>query len=286
MEEKFVDVKGIRTRYLEGGKGEHLLLVHGGHYGMNCSANDWDTVFTGFARCFHVMALDKIGLGYTDNPRSDEDYVMHTMVQHVRDFMTAMGVDRAHLVGHSRGGYIVCRVALEHPEVVSKLVMVDCGTLTLARNPLYDQWEREMAQIEDERERVRYFWAANSFSNRHLTDDFLDRLIEIDNLPKSREAVANMKTGLMSQFKANLAEELGQTHEWIRSGGIKVPLLIVWGYNDPTATIDPMGVSTMHLIFPSTPNVQMHILNQAGHWSFREKPDDFVAAVTSFLNSS
>ena len=285
MEEKFVDVKGIRTRYLEGGTGEHLVLVHGGHYGMNCSANDWDTVFMGFEKAFHVLALDKVGQGFSDNPKGDEDYVMATMVQHVCDFIKALGVDRTHLVGHSRGGYMVCRIALEHPEVVNKLVMVDCGTLTLARNPLYDQWEKEMALIEDKREGARYFWAANSFSDDHLTDEFLDRLMEINNLPKSREAVAKMKAGLMSQFKANLADELGSTHEWIKSGGIKAPLLIMWGYNDPTANIDPMGVETMHLLLSSTPDSQMHILNQAGHWSFREQSDNFVAAVTSFINS-
>ena len=61
MEEKFVDVKGIRTRYLEGGTGEHLVLVHGGHYGMNCSANDWDLVFKGFEKS-PLIKSDRINM--------------------------------------------------------------------------------------------------------------------------------------------------------------------------------------------------------------------------------
>ena len=59
MEKKFVDEEGIRTRYLGGGKGENPVLVHGGHYDMNCRVNDWYTIFQGFMESFHVIALDE-----------------------------------------------------------------------------------------------------------------------------------------------------------------------------------------------------------------------------------
>ena len=63
MKIKYVDVNGIRTRYLEAGTGEPLLLVHGGGFGRcyNASANDWDLNIDGFAKSFHVFAIDKIG---------------------------------------------------------------------------------------------------------------------------------------------------------------------------------------------------------------------------------
>lgn len=286
MEEKYVEVKGIRTRYLEGGSGEPLLLLHGGHFGMNSSASGWAPVIDSFAESFHVFAPDKVGCGFTDNPKSDAEYLMGTMVQHVYDFLNTMRVDSAHMVGHSRGGYAVIRLALEHPEMVKTLVIVDSGTLMLARNPLYDEWEKQAALIKDVRERHRYQAAANSFGSEHITGDFLDKMIEIEKLPKSQEAAAKMKAGLMSQFKEDLAIEQKETHERIRSGGIKAPTLIMWGFNDPTAKFDPMGLFTLQLILPSTPRSQMHILNEAGHWCFREQPEAFVAAVTSFIKSS
>ena len=64
QEEKFVDVDGIRTRYFEAGNGEHLLLLHGGNFGDNdnvdCALN-WALNWEGFARAFHVIALDRDG---------------------------------------------------------------------------------------------------------------------------------------------------------------------------------------------------------------------------------
>ncbi len=286
INEKYIDVRGIRTRYLEAGTGEPLLLLHGGHYGENYSANDWIPVIYDFAKSFHVIAPDKIGCGFTGNPKNNEEYLMGTMVQHTYDFMNAIGIDTAHLVGHSRGGYAVCRLALEHPEVVRTLVIVDCGTLMLARNPLYDEWEKDAALIEDIREKHRYLLAVNSFSSRHITDELVDGMIEIEELPKSREAVIKMQAGLMNRFREDLERERNETQEWIKASGIKAPTLVVWGFNDPSAKFDPMGLSTVELILTSTPCSQVYILNQAGHFSFREQPEAFVTAVTSFIKAN
>ena len=54
-ESKFVDVDGVRTHYFEAGSGEAMLLVHGGHYGMDGSALGWMPVFTHLANHFNVL---------------------------------------------------------------------------------------------------------------------------------------------------------------------------------------------------------------------------------------
>ena len=64
-----------------------------------------------------MLAIDKIGCGFTDNPPTDADYVIGSVVQHGIDFLAALGIERAHLVGHSRGGYAVARIALERPDL-------------------------------------------------------------------------------------------------------------------------------------------------------------------------
>ena len=111
-------------------------------------------------------------------------------------------------------------------------------------------------------------------------------MIEVEALLKSRKAAAKMEAGLRLQFIEDLAAKQKETHEWIRAGGIKCPTLIVWGFNDPSGRFDPLGLATLQLILPSTPRSQMHILNQAGHYCFREQPEAFVAAVTSFIKSN
>ena len=96
---KFVDVDGIRTRYFEGGSGEAMLLVHGGGFGSTSFANNWRPIFDHLASHFHVYALDKLGQGYTDNPRNDTDYSMEAVIRHVYRFLETLGIEKVHLVG-------------------------------------------------------------------------------------------------------------------------------------------------------------------------------------------
>lgn len=130
---KFIDISGVRTRYFEKGSGEALVLFHGSHFGTTdaCdSAIDWELNFERLAQWFRVIAVDKLGQGHTDNPRSDEDYTMAAVVGHAHRFLLTMGLKNVHVVGHSRGGYLVGRLTLEHPEVVRSCVIVDSGAKT------------------------------------------------------------------------------------------------------------------------------------------------------------
>ena len=127
--------------------------------------------------------------------------------------------------------------------------------------------------------------AHNSFGDAHITDEYLDTMMQIEALPKNQEAWAKIGE-LHTQFVQDAKDRVAETQEWIRSGGLKAPTLVVWAFNDPSAKLDPRGLDTMRLIFPHVPKAQMHILNQAGHRCFAEQPDAFVAAVKGFIESS
>jgi hypothetical protein len=126
---KYVDVGGIRTRYFEKGKGDALLFVHEGQAGATGNAQTWEQNFNYLARSFHVFALDRLGQGHTDNPKMDRDYAEYyeRVVDHVWGFIKAMGIKTVHLVGHSQGGWPVMRIALDHPERVKSLVVLNSG---------------------------------------------------------------------------------------------------------------------------------------------------------------
>ncbi len=286
MEEKYVDVKGIRTRYLEAGSGESLVLVHGGNFGESCSADDWDLNLAAFARSFHVFAPDKIGCGFSDNPRMDEEYVIGSTVQHLNDFMDVLKIGEAHLIGHSRGGYTVCRLALEHPEKAKTLVVVSSTTLVVPLCPIYYEWNRLAALIKDEGDRERYLAAANSLGVEHITEKFVKAKVKVAALPKSKEASAKHRGPLKQLFLDDLALKQEETHRWIQEGRLKAPTLIMWGYNDPSATFDPIALTTVELLLPNAPYAQMHVLGRAGHYCFREQPEAFNAAAVSFIKSA
>jgi hypothetical protein len=87
---KYIDVHGVRTRYFEKGKGDALLLVHGGQAGDGSNnAQSWEQNYDYLTQYFHVYALDRLGQGYTDNPKKEEDYKEHyqQIVDHVYGFI-------------------------------------------------------------------------------------------------------------------------------------------------------------------------------------------------------
>jgi pimeloyl-ACP methyl ester carboxylesterase len=279
---KYIDADGIRTRYFEAGQGEPLVLIHGGTYGSFFNAEDWEHNFDGLAEHFRVIAYDRIGLGFSDNPKSDDDYVMGASVDHAYALIQALGLGRSHIMGHSRGGYTATRLVLEHPDIADTLIIVDSSTLMTPPNPQYDAWDREGQRIADLHERHRYLITANSFGGDHITDRYLDVVVEIDQLPKTSVAKERMALN-RERFKADLVERQQETHEWIRAGRLQVPTLVMWAYEDPSATMDRNGIPCMNLIMPNVRDAEMVILNRAGHLVYRERPEAFNHTVIDFI---
>lgn len=283
IEQRYVAVNGVQTRYLEAGSGTPFILVHGGDFGDHAVAEDWDTVIPLLAQRFKVIAIDKIGHGHSDNPNADQDYVIGASVAHLRGFMRALGIARAHLAGHSRGGYAITRLALETPAMANGLIIVSSGTLVSQPNPIYAEWDRRAAEIADPRERYRYLLTANSYGANHISTGLLDRILATAMLPKTATARQRFKTMLWEGFKHDLAERRQETRDWIGAGRLSAPTLVVWGQNDPSARFETDGIAALKLFLPATPSADALILNRAGHYVYREQPEMFCRAVTEFL---
>jgi 2-hydroxy-6-oxo-6-(2'-carboxyphenyl)-hexa-2,4-dienoate hydrolase len=278
---QFVDVNGVRTRYFAAGAGEPVILVHGGHYGLRSSAIDWELNFDRLAETHKVIAFDKLGMGFTDNPQNLDDYNIESNTAHLMGLMDALGLERAHLVGHSRGGYPVTRLSIDHPDRVRTLTVVSSSSVTNPFNPIYATW-REKAATMEERAGVRYLIEANSYSDAHITDTLVDVGVEISRLDKTAVAAGIMVDGQYDRFKADLLERVEVIKSDITAGRLTVPTLIMWGFNDPSATIERCGKPAIDLFFPSVEVCEMHILNHAGHYCFREQVEAFNDTLLAF----
>src|SRR5690349_8511250 len=138
---RFVAVDGIRTRVFEAGTGAPVVLIHGGSFSHVENAEDWEHNVDGLSVAFHVVAFDKLGNGFTDNPPTPDDYLIGRTVDHAAGLIRTLGLGPAHVVGHSRGGYTATRLALQHPDAVQTLTIVDSSTLMAPHNPQYDAWD-------------------------------------------------------------------------------------------------------------------------------------------------
>jgi pimeloyl-ACP methyl ester carboxylesterase len=284
-EETFVVVDGLRTRYLQAGRGEPLVLIHGGNIGGYSFANDWDPVIAAFAEQFHVLAPDNLGCGFTDIPPSEDDYRIGALVEHNAALLARLGVGPAHVVGHSRGGYIAARLALDHPHLVDTLTIVDSASLMIPPNPIYLEWEAEASVLTSTAARLKHVMTRNSYSDEHLTDAFVALMADVVESPKSRRAQELLDGGLAVQFKADLVAMQQDAQRLIAEGRLHCPTLVVWALQDPSATMEKCGIPCMELVLGGTSQAEMHVLNHAGHWSFREQPAAFVSAVSAFVRS-
>jgi pimeloyl-ACP methyl ester carboxylesterase len=278
---KFVDVGGIRTRYFDKGKGETVVLLHGSNFGADLSADcaaNWSRNFDGLAEWAHVIALDRLGQGYTDNPKTLDDYTMDGVVKHVAGFIRKLGLPPVHLVGHSRGGYVACRTALDHPGLLKSCVIID--SLTLA--PGQGRMGAVMSGVPEPRltkASQRWVLERYSYSFEHIDDEWLNALTEVAALPKYREAVSIVPT---SPFDGHLAQQKPQTLNQIVNGDLGKPTLVVWSVNDPTATIE-QGFELFKLIAQGERRAQMHIFNRSGHFTYREHPRDFNEVLRTWV---
>lgn len=286
--EKFVDVDGIRTRYFEKGEGETVVLFHGGSFGSTSSADsadDWDLNFDGLSKWCRVFAIDKLGQGYTDNPKSDDDYTMHAVVQHAYATLRALGIDQAHVVGHSRGGYLTCRLTLEFPERVKSCIIIDSNTGAPGQGRNHIEFA-DTPKPYLSRASQRWVLEGYSYNPKVVTEDWLDELEEIAALPTCQAAVEAMEDGGLNNrlFLPSVGRGKAEMFDWLMDRGMQRPTLLVWGLDDPTATLD-QGFAYYEILARKEPRTEMHILNASGHFSYREHPAAFNETLRGFITS-
>jgi 2-hydroxy-6-oxo-6-(2'-carboxyphenyl)-hexa-2,4-dienoate hydrolase len=279
---KYIEVNGIRTRYFEKGKGDALLLVHGGQAGATSNAQNWEQNFDYLVRYFHVYALDRLGQGYTDNPKTEEDYEKYytRVVDHVYGFLKAVDIKKVHLIGHSQGGWPVTRLALDHPEMVKSLVIVDSGT-TAPSDPLnrgmpfflYTTFYVDPPEGTT-RESIRRGMELWSYSMNNITREKVQRAFKLSHLPKMIEARKQMKKHRINPAHPTYQTLKNKTLEEIKEGKLKVPTLVIWGHNDPSTTFE-VGIELFKNISSGTLDSQLHIFNNCGHSPYMEYPDRF-----------
>jgi pimeloyl-ACP methyl ester carboxylesterase len=288
-EEKWINVDGIRTRYFDQGEGERIVFIHGVQMGStdgSSSARTWDLNFAALSSSFNTISLDRLGQGYTDNPKSDNDYTMHASVQHVIAFLDRLGKKPYHLVGHSRGGYMVARITMERPDLVKTITCVSSGTLAPGA-PRTEAATRNRPQPEHQRESIRWYLERYSYNPMIVTDAWLDDSQRIANLEKTQFAVSRMRASglLKDQFAPKLYAQRAETHQWLLTKGMACPTLIAWGRNDPGAHLEA-GLRLIEMFMSLQPKTEWRLFNRCGHFVFREHPAAFNRMLHDFVREN
>jgi pimeloyl-ACP methyl ester carboxylesterase len=286
--EKWMDVDGIRTRYFEQGTGSPVVLVHGGTVGSQHAVVDsscWDMNLPSLSTGLNCIALDRIGQGFTDNPKTDADYTMRASVQHAAAFLRKLGKGPYHLVGHSRGGYLVCRLAFEYPELAKTCTIIGSGTLSPGVNRTAFALRNPPLPYKS-RESMRWILQRSCYAAGAVTEAWLDECVAVAESDREKSATRKMvdeRLGI-TRYGIELRKERGETYRWIIERGMPCPTLVVWGLNDTRAVFENAKV-LFEMLMPKQPKTEVRAFNNAGHFVFREQAAAFNGMLLAYVKS-
>ena len=294
LQARFVDVQGVPTRYYAYGQGEPMVLVHGGGRGTTSSANNWSRNIRGLAERFHVFAVDKSAAGMTGNPLDDADLSPQGEVKHMAAFIRTMQLGPVHLVGHSSGGALVFYLAVEHPALVKTLTVVAHGPGMPAERGrtklevLQDEQCAPQTTYEGRQCRLRLL----AHSDGTFDQEFLAADAWMADQPKSKEARA--KYAAMDPRRRAADTQAYRQRLWDRArrdGVLQMPILIYaakqdtlsWAAEEPHAMTQG-ELNFFDIVGAKNPRVKMMVINEAGHFPYREHPEQFNADLKAFID--
>lgn len=257
VEDKFVTVDGLRTRYVEAGQGPAVLLLHGASLGS--SADVFIRTLAPLARAgLRVIAFDQPGFGLTDIPA---DHAPAYRRDFIPKFMDALGLKRAALVGHSQAGNPAVQLALKEPARYSHVIVLGTGSLLPPLDGAGDgegaaqqRLERRMAHQEPSIEDTRKLLEANLFHHDLITDDEL-ALRHSRSVGKPFDAFVER-----SREAESAPPKEPKTPMWQRLSEVQVPLLLIFGREDRARAAD-----RAHLLKQKSPQLDVHIVPNCKH---------------------
>ena len=273
--DQIIDAGGIRTRYRHAGEaGSPVVLIHG----LGASVEIWSANIGALASRHRVYVPDLPGFGRTKKPER-MDYSPGAYSRFVLDFMKALGIGRAALVGHSLGGGVALRVILDDPGRVDRLILVSSAglgrevslPLRIASLPFFDRifFKPPLPVFIRFLHRLVYDPSA-------ITDGFARLYYEMFFQPGSVRAF----TSIMRTI-ATLRGARPGILEPIREGlgTITAPALILWGRQDRI-----LPVSQAFDAAGRIPGARLHVFERCGHMPNVEYPEEFNRLVLEFLD--
>jgi len=273
---RFVEINGVTVHYKETGQGEPVfILLHG----FGASEFSWREVMEPLSSSGRVIAYDRPAFGLTERPldgnwTGTNPYSVQGNVELLDGLMNELGVEKAILVGNSAGGEVAAAYALEHPERVQGLVLVD-PAVGGGRIPQWAVSVMALPQIRNlapllvrtisgqmGNDTIRQAWHDPSRIDPEVYEGYR-RPLKANNWDKALYEFTI--AGNTDNYSGRLAD-------------LTMPVLVVTGDDD---RIVPTGQSIQ--LSREIPGAELVVLKDCGHVPQEECPDQFMTSVQAFL---
>tara|TARA_R110001592_G_C13159388_1_gene748792 strand:- start:1758 stop:2534 length:777 start_codon:yes stop_codon:yes gene_type:complete len=244
------------------GEGEAVIILHG----LFGSSDNLSRVAIELEKEYQVFRVDLRNHGNSFHHK-DMNYIL--MVEDVKKYMDAYGIDTAYFIGHSMGGKVAMSFALNYPEKVQKLIVADIAPVTYP--PHHKEILEGLSSIP-----------LNSISNRREADEYLAKHIEESGVRQFLLKSLDFSNKQIPVWKFNLSAIL-ENYDQILVGITSTQqfkgdtLFIAGGKSD---YIKPdYKLKTMALF----PKAKLKIIPETSHWLHAEKPRVFISICQRFL---
>ena len=260
---KQVEIFGQKIYYLEAGSGPEVILLHG----LGGDKGNWRMTLPVLAAKFHVYAPDQIGFGESDKPQIN--YRVATLVDFLNAFYKKVGLSKATLVGNSLGGWVAMDFALQYPDKVNRLVLVDSGGYSFKRTGGVAPTREVMLGLNPSSLAGTKQLMAIVFHNKAFSTDEVAAQVFTEHLRKNDGYTIN-------SFVDSILR--GEDVVDGRLGALKTPTLIVWGRDD---TLIPLA--TGKALAEDIAGSQTVVLDDCGHVPQMECAAPFNDALMKYL---
>jgi pimeloyl-ACP methyl ester carboxylesterase len=265
---QFVRVGSQLVHVEQAGEGEPVLLLHG----FGASSYSWRKVIPRLSASHRVIAMDLNGFGYTERPKDLASYTREGQAALILGVLDALGIDRAHIVGHSYGGGLSLFLASTHPERFRTLVLVDSSAPTYpddrrsraaSARPLANLFLRAFALRPST---VRRSLKASFFDDSLITPELVQAYLDRVRIEGTEDAFYGLTVPRRVPGPRVHLEQ------------IRVPTLAIWGAED---SLIPLASSRRSVA--RIPGSEFAVIENCGHLPMEEKPEELLAALLPFL---
>jgi soluble epoxide hydrolase/lipid-phosphate phosphatase len=288
MEEKwthrFAETNGIRMHYVEQGEGFPVLFMHG----FPELWYSWRHQIPALAEAgFRAIAPDLRGYGDTDKPVGIEQYDIHRLVGDMTGLLDALGEKKAVIVGHDWGGGIAWQMALLASQRVERVISLNTpfqGRGQIRPTDAYKKMSdgrfnyvlhfQEPGVAESEIEPIIEKWLKSTMRRIAKDTSFMtDETMKVyyDAYKKSGF------TGPINYYRNG--DHNWETTAYLAGAKVTMPALMIGAENDPILLPSLMDGMERHI-----PNLTKRLINNCGHWTQMERPDEVNKILIEFLS--
>jgi pimeloyl-ACP methyl ester carboxylesterase len=254
---------GIRIAFVEAGdpNGEPLLLLHG----FTDSSRSFSPMVP-YLSPYRLLIPDQRGHGASDAPECC--YGSSQFAYEARLFLDALGVKRAAVVGHSLGSMVAISLAAEHPDRVSKIVLIGSTALVPVKRGdwLYDNATAMKAELDPSTQFAKDWHPANQPT-------------KVD--PAFANAVNDELLRIPPHVWRSVMRELAYVPVGRHAADVKAPLLVLSGGKDAL-----FPAEHHQSLLKAFPNAEGEVFAELGHNPNWEQPEAVASAIDRFLKSN